>query len=78
MLNNTSIPLFNYCSVQPYVWIPIKRNRYPPTITWHQIKRQQREDGKENNVEHQVNIFFNYRLSMTSSVVLFFEYCLST
>ncbi len=65
MLNNTSIPSSNYCSLQPYVWIPIRRNRYPSTITWHQIKRQQQEYGKKRNreimcekkKEHQVNIF---------------------
>ncbi len=38
----------NYCSLQPYIWIPIRRNPYPSTITWHQIKRQQREHGKKN------------------------------
>jgi hypothetical protein len=56
----------NYCSLQPYVWTPIRRDRSPSTITWHQIKRQQREYGKKNRRknreiiqkrEHQVNIF---------------------
>jgi hypothetical protein len=84
MLNNTSIPSSNYCSLQPYVWIPIRRNRYPSTITWHQIKRQQQEYGKKEIEKSCVrkkksikSTFFNYRLSMASSVVLFFEYCLS-
>ena len=91
LYTNPSIPLCHSSSVQSYVWIPIKRNRYPSTITWHQIKRQQqlRNDGKANNVDYGEIIddddeertasqhFFNYRLSMASSVVLFFEYCLS-
>lgn len=79
MLNNPSISLF-----KSYVWIPIKRNRYPSTITWHQIERQRRNDGKairddDDDEEGRTasQHFFNYRLSMASSLVLFFEYCLS-
>ena len=89
--NHPSIPLLcNSSSLQSYVWIPIKRNRYPSTITWQQIKRQQqlRYDGKANSVDYGEIIdeeeddgertasqqFFNYRLSMASSVMLFFEY----
>lgn len=86
MFNNNSY------SVQSHVWIPIKCNRYPSTITWHQIKRQRqlRNDGKANIVDDEEIIddgedeeriasqhFFNYRLSMASSVMFFFEYCLS-
>ena len=49
MFNNSSTAIVNYCSLQPYVWVPIRRTRYPSTITWHEIKRQQdEEDGKES------------------------------
>ncbi len=80
MLNN---PSSNYCSLQPYRWIPIRRNRYPSTITWHQIKPQHYEYGKKKEIicekknPNSKSTFFNYRLSMASSVMLFFEYCLT-
>ncbi len=49
MLNNSSSPISNYCSLQPYIWIPIRRDRYPSTVTWYEIKRQQQEYGKKKS-----------------------------
>lgn len=51
MLNNIAIPISNYCSLEPYTWVLIRNNRYPSTITWHQIRRRQqrREYGKKES-----------------------------
>jgi hypothetical protein len=47
MLNNTSMSFPNYSSLQSFLSKPKRGDRYPSTITWKQIKRQRREDGKK-------------------------------
>jgi len=50
MLNNSSSPISNYCTLQPYIWIPIRRDRYPSTVTWYEIKQQQQQEyGKKKS-----------------------------
>ncbi|CAF4221327.1 unnamed protein product, partial [Rotaria magnacalcarata] len=43
MVNKNVIASSSYCALQPYLWIPVRRDKHPPTVTWHQIKRQQLE-----------------------------------
>jgi hypothetical protein len=71
MLNNSSISFNNYCTLQAFLSKSIKRDRYPSTITWQQIKRQQRDYGKNRRIKQLKK--FICGLSMISSVVLFLK-----
>ena len=47
-MNKNCMASSKYCPLQSFLWIPIRRDRHPSTITWHQIKRQRRACGKNN------------------------------
>lgn len=75
MLDNISITISNYCSLQPYRWIPINRERYSSTVTWHEIKHRRQGYGKRNYAKPTT---FNYRLSVASSSMFIVFYCVKS